>query len=110
LVTWNDKAITASYEGLDTEGDANTLRFLYTLENKTITDYRVESDSSVLLTAFLKRSQALSFSNSKNLHADYPIYVPAMSRVRFQIHLGYPYPIKPNYQRRTMNGTTSKPE
>lgn len=94
---WDDKAIVATYEGLDTEGQANTFRFTYTLENKTDTDYRVENDSGVHLAAFLKRSQALSFSNSDNLHADYPIYIPARSRVRFQIHLGYPYPIKPDY-------------
>jgi hypothetical protein len=94
---WNDKAIEASYESLDTEGDANTFRFVYTLENKTDTDYRVENDSHVHLAAFLKQSQALSFSNSENLHTDYPIYIPAKSRVRFQVHLNYPYPIKPDY-------------
>jgi hypothetical protein len=94
---WNDTAVVASYESVDTEGDANTFRFTYTLENKTDTDYRVENDSRVHLAAFLKRSQSLSFSNSENLHADYPIYIPAKSRVRFQVHLGYPYPIKPDY-------------
>lgn len=94
---WDDKAIVASYESLDTEGETNTFRFNYTLENKTDIDYRVETDSRVHLAAFLKQSQALSFSNSENLHADYPIYIPAKSRVRFQIHLGYPYPIKPDY-------------
>ena len=45
----------------------------------------------------MKWSQALSFSKSEYLHADYPIYIPAKSRVRFQVHLGYPYPIKPDY-------------
>jgi hypothetical protein len=94
---WDDKAIVASYESLDTEGEANTFHFNYTLENKTDIDYRVENDSRVHLAAFLKQSQALSFSNSENLHADYPIYIPAKSRVRFEIHLGYPYPIKPDY-------------
>jgi hypothetical protein len=95
---WDEKAITASYESLDTEGDANTFRFVYTLENNTDADYRVENDSSVHLAAFLKRSQALSFSDSKDLSTDYPLYIPAKSRVRFQIHLAYPYPIKPNYE------------
>jgi hypothetical protein len=94
---WDDKAIIASYESLDTEGDNNTFRFTYTLENKTDTDFRVENDSRVHLAAFLKHSQSLSFSDTQNLHADYPIYIPAKSRVRFQVHLGYPYPIKPNY-------------
>lgn len=65
---WDDKAIVASYESLDTEGDENTYRFVYTLENTTDTDYRVENDSNIHLAAFLKRSQALSFSDSKNLH------------------------------------------
>ena len=93
---WDDKAIVALYESLDTEGDENTYRFVYTLENTTDTDYRVENDSNIHLAAFLKRSQALSFSDSKDLRIDYPIYVPAKSRVRFTVHLGYPYPIKPN--------------
>lgn len=95
---WDDKAITASYESLDTEGDANTFRFVYTLQNNTDADYRIETDSGVHLAAFLKRSQALSFSDTQNLHTDFPIYIPTKSRVRLQIHLNYPYPIKPNYQ------------
>ncbi|MGB8477909.1 MAG: hypothetical protein WCE63_03590 [Acidobacteriaceae bacterium] len=95
---WDEKAITASYEGLDTEDAANTLRFVYTLQNNTNTDYRIENDSSVHLAAFLERSQALSFGDTEHLHTDYPVYVPAKSRVRFTVHLGYPYPIKPNYE------------
>lgn len=94
---WDDKAIVASYESLDAEGEANTFRFNYTLENKTDLDYRAENDARVHLAAFLKKSQALSFSSAENLHTDFPIYIPAKSRVRFQIHLGYPYPIKPDY-------------
>ncbi len=95
---WDDKAITAFYEGLDTEGDANTFRFVYTLQNNTDADYQIETDSGVHLAAFLKQSQALSFSDAQNLHTDFPIYIPAKSRVRLQVHLNYPYPIKPNYQ------------
>jgi hypothetical protein len=50
------------------------------------------------LAVFLKRSQALGFSNTKDLHINYPVYVPARSRVRFTVHLGYPYPIKPDHE------------
>lgn len=94
---WDEKAIVTSYDGLRTEGESNTFVFDYTLENKTDEDYRVDNDSQVHMAAFLKRSQALSFSDTKNLHTDFPIYIPAKSRVRVLIHLGYPYPIKPNY-------------
>ena len=76
---WDDRAIAASYESLDTEGDANTFRFVYTLQNNTDADYRIETDSGVHLAAFLKRSQALSSSDTQNLHTDFPIYIPAMT-------------------------------
>lgn len=93
---WDEKAIVASYDGLRTEGDSNTFLLIYTLENKTDVDYRVDNDSQVHLAAFLKESQAMSFSDSKTLHTDYPIYIPAKSRVRIQVLLGYPYPVKPD--------------
>ena len=93
---WDDKAIVASYEDLDTESDSNNLHFTYTLENRTDSDYRVDSDARVHLAAFLQQTKALSFGNSDILHADYPIYIPAGSRVRFELHVNYPYPIKPD--------------
>jgi hypothetical protein len=93
---WDDKSIVASYEGLDTESDSNKLRFIYTLENKTDADYRVENDSQVHLGPFLKQFQELSFADAETMHSDYPIYIPARSRVRFELHVNYAYPIKPD--------------
>jgi hypothetical protein len=92
--SWNKSAITATYDTLDTEGDANTFEFVYTLENNTDYDYRAADEGEIHLAANLKKFHSLSFDQGKMLKTDYPIYIPARSRVRFKIHVAYPYPIK----------------
>ncbi len=91
---WNTSAITASFDSIDTEGDTNTLIFVFTLQNSTDVDYQVQDDSSIHLGAMLQRSKAFSFDKSDFLKTDYPIYVPAKSRVRFKLHVHYPYSIR----------------
>jgi hypothetical protein len=93
---WNSKAITASFERLMTEGDENTYVFVYTLQNNTDFDYRVTGATELHLAAKLRQQNEFSFDDSQNLTTDYPIYVPAMSRVRFRLHVKYPYPVKEN--------------
>jgi hypothetical protein len=90
---WNSSAITASFEEIHTEGETKTMVFVYTLQNNTDVDYQVQDDSSIHLGATLQRSKAFSFDKSEFLKTDYPIYVPAKSRVRFKLHVHYPYPI-----------------
>jgi hypothetical protein len=91
---WNATALTASFDAVDAEGEKNTLVFVYTLQNNTDVDYQVTDDNSVHLGAVLQRSKAFSFDKSGYLKTDYPIYVPAKSRVRFKLHVNYPYPIR----------------
>jgi hypothetical protein len=67
---WNTKAITATYDTLDTEGDANTFEFIYTLENNTDYDYRAEDENEIHLAATLRKSRSLSFDKGKILKAD----------------------------------------
>jgi hypothetical protein len=41
---WDSNAITATFEHADTRGEDHHIRFLYTLENHTDTDYKIEAD------------------------------------------------------------------
>jgi len=91
---WNNKAITASFEAMDTEGDNNTITFIYTLQNNTALDYRVSDGGMIHLGAVLKRSKEFSFERGSFLSVDYPFYLPAKSRIRFVLHIRYPYSIK----------------
>lgn len=97
---WNSEAITATYTEIDTEttGDKNQFEFFYTLQNNTDNDYRVETNGNMHLAALLRASDALAFSNGKAARADYPIFVPAHSRVRIGIHLAYSYPDRDNVE------------
>lgn len=90
---WNRSAIIAEYDYVDTEGDKNTIIFYYTLENTTDFDYHLESGTNVGMNAMLHKQHSLSpFTESESVN--YPISVPAKKRVRFPIHIGYPYPEK----------------
>ncbi len=91
---WNTSAITASFDSIDTEGDTNTMVFVYTLQNNTDVDYQVQDDRFIHIGATLQRSKSFSFETSEFLRTDYPIYVPAKNRVRFKIHVKYPYSIR----------------
>jgi hypothetical protein len=90
---WDTASIKAEYDYAYTEGDKNEIVSYYTLENTTVFDYRVEDDHYVTMSARLRKQNSLSpFSEREKI--DYPIFVPAKKRVRFPIHISYPYPIK----------------
>jgi hypothetical protein len=78
----NMKAITATFDTLDTEGDANTFEFIYTLENNTDDDYRVSDESEIHLAGVLKDEHSFTFNNDKFLTADYPIYIPSRNLLK----------------------------
>jgi hypothetical protein len=90
---WNTAVIKAEYDTADTEGEKNTVVFYYTLENTTDFDYRVEDAHDITMSAKLHKQNNLSpFDGSGKI--DYPIFVPAKKRIRFAIHINYPYPVK----------------
>jgi hypothetical protein len=92
---WNNSAIVAEYDFVDTEGDQNTCVFYYTVENKTDFDYRIEDGHDILMSARLVQDKNLSpFTEGQKV--DYPVFVPAKKRVRFKIHIDYTCPIKEN--------------
>lgn len=90
---WDTRAIRAEYDYASTEGDNNNIVIYYTLENTTSFDYRVEDGHDVTMNATLERENSLSpFSDFEKI--DYPIFIPAKKRVRFGIHIKYPYSIR----------------
>jgi hypothetical protein len=92
---WNKTAITASYDHVFTEGDQNNLVIAYTLQNNTDTDIQIQSASSVHFAAQLQRPKSFAFiDDSTMLTTDFPVFIPAKSRVRFKIRIGIPYPEK----------------
>lgn len=91
---WNKQAITAEYNGVIPEGDKDFLAFYYTLQNNTEADYRVESDAGIDITGRLKQEKGFSQFGPRYVTTQYPIFVPAKSRVRFSLSIPYPYPIK----------------
>jgi hypothetical protein len=92
---WNSTSIKADYDYAYTEGDGNNIVVYYTLENMSDFDYRVEDGHNMTIGAKLKKESSLSPFNETG-KIDYPIFVPAKKRVRFPIHLSYPYPVKEN--------------
>lgn len=79
---------------MTTEGKDNTIVFFYILENMTDFDYSVDKDQRSTMTTRLGRQNGLTpFLSSKGI--DYPIFLPARKRMRFQVHLeGYTYSAK----------------
>ena len=89
---WDTKAITATYDRVDTEGDNNTIVFYYILQNNTDYDYHIVDASNVTLMDKLEKQKSLSWGKSDQfLKFDYPLLLPAKQRLRFAIHLDYPY-------------------
>ena len=56
---WNTSAITASFDSIDTEGDTNTMVFVYTLQNNTDVDYQVQDDRFIHIGASSSTIQVL---------------------------------------------------
>lgn len=88
---WNRKAITAEYDDVDTEGKERRFVFAYTLQNNTFEDFRLESEGGINLTVKLKRQQELGEFSHRIISLEYPLFIPAKSRVRVTLHLETPY-------------------
>lgn len=89
---WNKTAIAASYDTVDVEGEKNHLVFSYTLQNNTDFDYGFSDLNSIMAMARLKKQKSLSGNkNDDLLRPDCPILIPAKQRLRFALHVAYPY-------------------
>ena len=90
---WNTQAITAEYELLSTRGDDNHIVFVYTLQNNTDEDFRLDSDVGINLTARLQEQKEFAQFSQTYFSLEYPVFVPARNRVRLFIESKYKYPI-----------------
>ena len=93
---WDASSIKASYDYMETEGDKDTVAILYTLENTTDFDYRIEDKNEVTMNAKLERQNSLSPFKDELSSIDLPVLVPAKKRISFRIHLTYPSGLKEN--------------
>jgi hypothetical protein len=91
---WNKQAITAQYDYVRPGGDKNNLTFYYTLQNNTDSDYRLTSDVGIEITIKEKQNKQLGDFAGKYETTNYPVFVPAKSRVRFSLNIPYPYPVR----------------
>lgn len=91
---WNNEAIKATFDFINTENERNTTVFGYTLENKTRVDYRMQQRSDILIMSKLKRQKSL-VSSDEDIKVDLPVFIPPGERLDFRIHLGLSYPHKP---------------
>ena len=94
LKSWNKQAIAAEYDYVSPQGDKNNLAFYYTLQNNTDSDYRVDSYSPVEITGKLRQQKEFAAFSDKDVTTNYPVFVPARSRVRFVLNIEYPYPVR----------------
>lgn len=93
--SWDKTAITAEYDGLDTEGSDHDLTFEYTLINNTDRDYRLDQRGpGVHFGGRLRQENSVELHSSEDEFSrfDYPVYVPEHGRVRLLVHVKFPYP------------------
>jgi hypothetical protein len=91
---WNKQAITAEYDFVRPDGDKNNLTFHYILQNNTDSDYRLDSDTGIEITGRLKQEKGFSAFANHYVTTEYPVFVPAKSRVWISLTIPYPYPEK----------------
>lgn len=89
---WNTAALTGTYESVGTEGIKNTIVFNYIVENTTDSDYQAVDKRSLHIAVDIVDSNSLMFEGPESLRVDYPIYIPAHTRVRLRLHLNVSYP------------------
>jgi hypothetical protein len=88
---WNKNAITAEYDSVRPDGKDDHLKFWYTLQNNTNEDYRLQNKAGVSITGALIKTHSFSQFSDDYEWTDFPIFVPAHSRVRIGIEIPYTY-------------------
>lgn len=81
--TWNQSAIRATLERVvSTHNDAS---FIYVLENRTGSDYRVRDESEVKILGRNRLTGALVPEVSKHVSGEFPLLLPAQRRTHFAL-------------------------
>jgi len=99
---WNTQAITATYDYVTTKGEQNRIVFVYTLQNNTQEDYRIDSESEVDVFHKLVSQNSIYHTVNKRPEIAFPIFVPAGGRTTLVI--GY----ESEYSGAKINGDDQK--
>lgn len=90
-VPWKTDEIIAEFNGIDTEGEKNTLVFHYVLANHSENDYNISEYSDTAIYATLSENQELSGNeDSEVIKFEKPLFLPTGHKSRFSIRLRYP--------------------
>jgi hypothetical protein len=92
LKAWDTKSITATFDSVLTEGDQNTWVFYYSLSNNTDRDYRLDATSATFMSTI--RGNTLSNTSPDFETFDTSLYIPSNHRLRFAVHVKFPYGLK----------------
>jgi hypothetical protein len=88
---WDANAITATFESADTSGEDHHLRFLYSLENHTDRDYKIET-AILQVSAVVGQKDSLSGAGQVKFQ-DESVFLPAKQRVLVNLEMpSYHYP------------------
>jgi hypothetical protein len=91
-VPWNKQAVIAEYDRVDTRGTDNHIVFLYTLQNNTDEDFRVDAQYEASLSEKLQKQKEFAQFSQDFYTLEYPVFVPAKSRVQLAIDSKHVYP------------------
>jgi hypothetical protein len=83
---WKKDGLKAAYNKIGNSYDANTIEFVYFLENTTDDDYRIDDPKDVKLTFVSGERHSLG-PFDKFVEFDAPVYVPAKHTVQFVVKL-----------------------
>jgi hypothetical protein len=91
-IPWNAHAIEGSLAGLrvrEIDGSNSAVVFLYDLDNKTDSDYKLAKGPSVVIMSRLKSSGSLSSDKPAILASS--AFVPAKNRTRIALEIRQPF-------------------
>jgi hypothetical protein len=89
---WDANAITAAFEHADTNGENHHLRFLYSIENHTDLDYKIET-ANLRVSAVIAPDNSLLSGAGQVKFQDENVFLPAKQRVLVLLEMpDYPYP------------------
>jgi hypothetical protein len=89
---WNSQAIESTLAGVrvrEVDPAHAAVVFLYDLDNKTDTDYRLASGPNVVIMSRLQPSGSLSSDQQVSL--DSAAFVPAKNRTRISLEVNHPF-------------------
>ncbi len=90
---WDNKTITASFDYVTTTASDNHFLFVYTLENKSESDFEIREFSDYKIMGKLPNNVFIS-EMKDSIYIKTPLFIPAKQRTRLFVVLKYKYPDK----------------